>query len=92
MQVEVEVPYNTMSKRADIIVRDRDGGVWLLVECKRPKIKLQQQVISQLAMYNKVLDAQYLMVSNGAENHVFHMDEKTKSLQALATMPSYPEL
>ena len=37
MEVEKEFKLNELSKRADILIRGRDGNPLFLVECKRPE-------------------------------------------------------
>ena len=52
------------SKRFDIVVFDKKGNIIILIECKSPKIKLNQKSIDQLVIYNLELNASYLMLSN----------------------------
>ena len=41
-----------LSKRFDIVVFDKKGNIIILIECKSPKIKLNQKSIDQLVIYN----------------------------------------
>ena len=43
VKIEGGLSYNTLSKRSDIVVFDRDGRPWMLVECKSPEFKLSEK-------------------------------------------------
>ncbi len=88
--VEKTVKFNSMAKRADIIVHDRRGEPWMIVECKRPTEPLNQKTIAQVAMYNHGLQVPFLMLSNGNENHILKIDREENSIIRLHSMPSYP--
>jgi len=64
-RIEGSLTYNKLQKRSDILVFDRAGKPWMLVECKSPSIKLNQKAFNQVAVYNMSLGAKYLAVTNG---------------------------
>ncbi len=64
-RIEGALSYNRMQKRSDILVRNREGKPWMLVECKSPTIKLTQKAFNQIAVYNMTIGATYLAVTNG---------------------------
>jgi predicted type IV restriction endonuclease len=64
-KVESGLKFNTLSKRSDILIHDREGKPWMLVECKSPDIKLTQKAFNQVAVYNMTIGAKYLAVTNG---------------------------
>ena len=64
-RIEGSLTYQRMQKRSDILVRDRSGKPWMLVECKSPAIKLTQKAFNQIAVYNMTIGARYLAVTNG---------------------------
>ena len=68
-RLEHSMSYFKNQKRSDISVLDNEGKMFLLVECKAPNIKLDQKVINQVSEYNKVLDSQYMAITNGM-NHI----------------------
>jgi len=70
LRIEGGLSYNQLAKRSDIVVYDRTGGPWMVVECKAPAVKLSQQVIHQAAAYNHTLKAKYVVVSNGVAHVV----------------------
>lgn len=55
--------------RPDIIVHDRTGAAWMVVECKAPEVNIDQSTLNQAANYNRVLHAPFLLVTNGL-NHL----------------------
>ena len=49
IKLEHSMKYFKNAKRSDISVLDRDGTVFLLVECKAPEVDLDQKVMNQLS-------------------------------------------
>jgi len=64
-RIESSLTYNKLQKRSDILVFDRAGKPWMLIECKSPTIKLHQKAFNQVAVYNMTIGAKYLAVTNG---------------------------
>lgn len=65
--LEREVELNGLNRRFDVVCYNRDGSVFLLVECKKSGVKLNQQVFDQAFCYNTVLNACYVAITNGDE-------------------------
>ncbi|MBT8298997.1 MAG: type I restriction enzyme HsdR N-terminal domain-containing protein, partial [Maribacter sp.] len=65
INVEKQLNLKTLKKRYDIVVFDTKGKISILVECKSPKIIINQQAFDQIARYNMQLNAKFLMVTNG---------------------------
>ncbi len=76
-----------LKKRFDIIVFNRNGKVAILVECKSSKIKINTKVIDQILIYNKKLNAKYLMVTNGIKTIALHC--APKNIKQINNMPKY---
>ena len=58
-------------RRADIVVwRPGEGQLapWLLVECKEPRVRIDDSVAFQAGDYLKRIPCRYVMLSNGADN------------------------
>jgi len=64
-RIEGGLTYNKLLKRSDILVYNREGKPWLLVECKSPTIKMSQRAFNQVAIYNMTIGAKYLAITNG---------------------------
>ena len=65
VKVESGLQVNSLHKRSDILVHDRDGKPWMLVECKAPDVKLDRKAFNQAAIYNMTIGARYVAVTNG---------------------------
>ena len=78
--------FNTI-KRADIVFNTRDFKPRIIVECKAPSVKLDNDVFDQVINYHMVLNADFLIVTNGMEHFVFEfVNGKVKFLDEI---PSY---
>lgn len=62
---EVSLTLNGTARRSDTVVYDKKMKVLCIVEYKAPTVPLTQRVFDQIARYNSVLQAPYLIVSNG---------------------------
>jgi hypothetical protein len=89
LAVEKELVIHGLSKRTDILVFDRSGNHLLIVECKSPKVTINQKVFDQIARYNLKLNAKYLMVTNGLDNFFCFMDHKEKKYHFIEELPNY---
>lgn len=63
--VEKGFQYAGTAVRADVIMHDRKGLAVLMGECKAPEVRVTEAVFEQLARYNSVIDARYLVATNG---------------------------
>lgn len=89
INIEKELKVNSLKKRYDIVVFNSDGSIHLIVECKAPKITINQATFDQIARYNLALNATYLMVTNGLNHYYCQMDFKNECYQFLETIPDY---
>ncbi|MEM6344600.1 MAG: type I restriction enzyme HsdR N-terminal domain-containing protein [Bacteroidota bacterium] len=76
--VEKAVDYRGMSKRFDIVVFDRQGMAFILIECKAPNIKLSEDTLHQIARYNVSIGAPHLLLTNGLSLLFFSRDDQGK--------------
>lgn len=77
LSVEREITVNGLSRRYDLVVFDKEGKPWMVVECKAPHVKLTQEVMEQAGRYNKTLQAPLIGITNGKENKFFRVDFET---------------
>lgn len=89
MSVERELHLNGTSKRTDIVCYDRQGKPLLIVECKAPTIKINQNTFDQIARYNMELDSKYLLITNGLDHYSCEMDHQNKAYNFLKEIPYY---
>ena len=92
INVEKLIKINDTNKRYDIIVYQPNGELFLLIECKAPQVKITQETFDQIARYNLVLNAKYLMVSNGLNHYFCQMDFEKEKYIFLDSLPSYIEV
>lgn len=89
INVEKELIINNLKKRYDIVVFNNDGSIHLIVECKSPKINIDQNTFDQIARYNLELKATYLMVTNGINHYYCQMDFEQERYIFLKDIPDF---
>ena len=89
INVEKLIKINDRNKRYDIVVFKTNGEIFLLVECKAPEISISQTTFDQIARYNMILKADYLMVSNGLNHYFCQMDYENEKYIFLEELPSF---
>ncbi len=87
--IEKGLSYNKLKKRSDVLVYDRNGLPYLLVECKAPKVKITQETFHQIARYNRSLHVKYLVVTNGLNHFCCEMDYIKMNYSFLDDIPSF---
>lgn len=85
--VEREIRVAGLKKRLDIAVCKPDGSIYILVECKAPEIIIDQKAFDQIARYNLMADAKYLMVTNGLRHYFCQLDTQNQSYHFLRQLP-----
>jgi hypothetical protein len=80
--------YNGLQKRTDLLVFDREGLPYFLIECKAPEVEINQKVLSQAITYNQTLKCPFIGLSNG-KKHVFmgYVEAEGKYLQQSSFPP-----
>lgn len=75
MANEVAIKLNSTSRRCDTVVYSRSGLKPLMViEYKAPHVKISGAVFDQIARYNMVVGAPWLVVSNGMQHYCCRFD------------------
>lgn len=90
--VETGFVYQGMQRRADVVVYDRQGRPLMMVECKAPEVEVGQDVFDQVARYNKVVQARYLVVTNGLVHYCCALDRARHTYRFLEALPRYEAL
>ena len=78
--------------RADSVLYDRELHPRVIIEYKAPTVALTQKVFDQVSVYNFLLKADYLMVSNGLQHYCCRMDYDRQEYTFLEEIPVYREL
>ncbi len=86
--LEKSLKVNGMPRRWDILIYDEQTNPILLVECKAPKVKVNQSTFEQVARYNLSLKVPFLLVSNGLNTYCCQIDFKEQSFHFLQEIPN----
>jgi hypothetical protein len=83
--VEKEMSLGELKKRFDILVYDRDHQPWMMIECKAPAVKLDEEVLQQVLRYNISIPVQYIVITNGEQTIGW---EKKDTLTLMENLPA----
>ncbi|WP_300565116.1 type I restriction enzyme HsdR N-terminal domain-containing protein [Flavobacterium sp.] len=92
INVEKIIRMNGLTKRYDIVVFQPNGKIFLLIECKAPEVPISQNTFDQIARYNMVLEAEFLMVTNGLNHYFCMMDYEKEQYQFLKDLPEFTSI
>jgi hypothetical protein len=94
--IEMPFRFNTMKKRVDVLVHDRNGNPLMIVECKSPEIRIsdfyEDKVYDQIGEYNMQYNVLYVIVTNGMLNYAFKFNTEKKQYEHLLEIPLYKDL
>ena len=91
ISVEAGTRFHTLKKRTDIMVYDRDGKIWMIVECKNPDIPISQEIFDQVALYNRShgLQSRYLAITNGLDHYCCETREQAARYDFIEQFPLF---
>ena len=89
VKLESGLKYNQLKKRSDILVFDREGAPFMLVECKSPKVSINQKAFDQAAGYNYTIKAPYIVVTNGIKHYCCKIDHTSRKISFQAQLPRF---
>lgn len=87
--IEAGLKYNQLKKRLDVLVYNKEGAPHLIIECKAPEVKITQDVFDQVARYNFIFKAKYLVVTNGLQHFCCEMNYADNSFQYIEQIPVF---
>lgn len=87
--IEKQLKINNTTKRTDILLFDKNGNPDIIVECKAPSIKINQETFDQIARYNLKLNANYLIITNGLQHFYCKIDHQLEKYHFLKDIPDY---
>ena len=64
----------------------------MIIEYKAPTIQIQQKTFDQIAAYNLLLHADFLVVSNGLQHYCCQMVYEQRTYRFLTEIPDYSTL
>ena len=89
ISVEKELNYFGLKKRWDIVVVNNLFEPIILVECKAPNIKLNQEAHKQVFSYQNKLNCEYIVLSNGIEHINWKVELSKKKIIEISQIPIY---
>jgi type I site-specific restriction endonuclease len=92
MAVEKGLSLYGLKKRADIVCYGKQGQALVIVECKAPDIRLNNDTFAQAANYNHQLRVPYLIITNGMEHYCAVIDLEKGSYTFLKSIPDFPSI
>lgn len=89
IKIEGSLEYNNRKKRSDILVYNRNGDPFLIVECKSYKTKITQLTFDQVGVYNQSMKAEFILVTNGMEHFCCQMDFEKNNIEFIQEIPKF---
>ncbi len=89
--VERGLKYNKLQKRTDILIYDRLGEPYLLIECKAPEVSITQKTMEQAAIYHQKLKTPFLILSNGIKHISLEWNVASSSFTQNQEIPATPK-
>jgi hypothetical protein len=87
IKVESGLKYNQRLKRSDILVCTNQGTPEILIECKSTAMPIKQNMFDQVSIYNKSIQAPYLVITNGLEHYCCFIDFQHNQITYLDNIP-----
>ncbi len=85
--IEKEIQLYELRKRFDIVIYDKNTKPWMIVECKNENEILSEKTLEQALRYNLIIQAPYVVVTNGANTITFH--HKNKTIERIKQLPDF---
>lgn len=92
LKVEGGLSVNELKRRSDIVVYNREGKPWMIVECKNPLIAIDQNTLQQVGNYNTSVQAAVVVVTNGMQHFYFGTNWKTREVKQLDSLPGFGDV
>ena len=89
LSIEKKIKVNRLEKRYDIVAYSHDSRPHILIECKSHKVTIQQKYFQQAAAYNIAIHTPYLIVTNGIQTFIAHIDFSEGSFTFIQNIPKY---
>ncbi len=87
--VEASLKYNTLQKRADIVIYNKLGQATILVECKAASVKITEDTFHQAAVYNMNFRVNFMILTNGINHYCCQMNYEEKTYLFLSQIPDF---
>lgn len=91
MGSETEISIGDVKLRCDIVCYGKDLAPKMIVECKRPTVKISSRTFEQIWHYALILKVEYIVVTNGKETFACRYDQEKKQYVFIGDIPAYTE-
>ena len=88
--MRVATPSGIKPYRADIVVYSREAAPLMVVECKRPSVRLKRETALQALRYASLMDVGWIAITNGSSTYIFKKEEGV--FKAVDSLPGYLEM
>lgn len=88
MNTEYGIQSQGQQQRCDLLITSQSLKPFLLVECKAPKISINDKVADQICNYNYMVGAQYLFLTNGIQ-HLFYQLDHNGQMKIVDNIPKW---
>lgn len=92
MMSEAAISLGAKRFRADIVIYGRNAAPVAVIECKRPEVTLDKEVLMQAIRYNMVLNVKYIIVTNGRSTHICERKADGSGYVFTGRAPQYDEM
>ncbi len=89
---ENRLPNTAKANRTDTVIFGKGGKACMLIEYKAPSLELNKKMWQQLTNYNLSYQAPYIVLTNGLQHIVCHIDHKKQTHSFLKEVPSFERL
>lgn len=89
--IEKKIEINGLSKRFDILIYDSQGNPNIIVECKSPKVKIDQSTLDQALTYQNKIEANFVILTNGEKTYCIKVDLNLKKASYIKEIPVFQE-
>ena len=87
---EAGIKVNSLKRRYDGLIYSKEKKPLVLLECKSPKVKIDQKVFDQIFAYNTQIAAPYLLITNGLQH--FFLAIENGAVKFKQSIPPYEEI
>lgn len=91
MGSETEISLGGVKLRCDIVCYGKDLSPKMIVECKRPSVKITARTFEQIWHYALILKVEYIVATNGKETFACRYDRQKKQYVFISDVPTYSE-
>lgn len=89
IKLESGVKINELAGRSDILVYNREGKCFLLIECKAPEVAINNKVFEQVGRYNLKHKAEFIGVTNGLKHYCCRIDHVQNKFEFQQGFPEF---